>query len=139
MPKKTISIMLLAGVAALLLVSWAGAATSVSSTLPPYTGIIRNNTPCEYTIPSQNSMGTLIVPARGWIEFTVWDPKFDVIPYYSGKPYGCQKVTVTPKAFNYMCKNYDFMVDISGPGPCPAEQPAYYKKYKKRVRKKRPC
>jgi hypothetical protein len=137
MPKKTVTVMVLAGVMALFLASWAGAATPTTSTLPPYTGIIKNNTSCEFSIPSQNSMGTLIVPAKGWIEFTVWDPKFDVIPYYSGKPYGCQKVTVTPKAFNYMCKNYDFMVDISGPGPCEVSQPTYYKKYKKRVRKKR--
>ena len=38
-----------------------------------------------------------------------------------------------------MCKNYDFMVDINGPGPCPAEEQPYYQKYKKRVRKKRIC
>jgi hypothetical protein len=138
MPKKTITIMLVASVAALLLVWGAGAAAPGPSALPPYTGIIKNNTVCDFSLPSQNSLGTLIVPAKSWIEFVVWDPKFDVIPYYNGKPFGCQKVMVTPKAFQHMCKNYDFIVEISGPGPCPTEKP-YYKKYKKRVRKKKSC
>ena len=138
MPKKNLTITLLAGMIALWLVTWANAVAMGPSTLPPYTGIIKNNTACDFSLPSQNSMGTLIVPARGWIEFVVWDPKFDVVPYYDGKPFGCQKVAVTPKAFAYMCKNYDFMVEINGPGPCPTEQ-QYNQKYKKRVRKRKPC
>ncbi len=118
----------------MMLATWANAV----ATLPPYTGVIKNNTNCDFSLYSQNSMGTLIVPARDWIEFVVWDPKFEVIPYYKGNPFGCQWVTVTPKAFSYMCKVYDFMVEINGAGPCPEEQPCY-PKYKKRVRKKRPC
>jgi hypothetical protein len=138
MPKKKISVMLLASMVTLLLVAGAQAVAMAPSTLPPYTGVIKNNTPCDYSVPSQNSLGTLIVPARGWIEFTVWDPKFEVIPYYMGQPFGCQNVTVTPKAFPFMCKQYDFMVEINGPGPCPTDR-RYKDKYKKRVRKKRPC
>jgi hypothetical protein len=136
MPKKNLTVASLAGMIALVLVTWANAVAAAPTTLPPYTGVIKNNTACDFSLPSQNSMGTLIVPAKGWIEFVVWDPKFDVIPYYNGKPFGCQKVTVTPKAFPYMCNSYDFVVEINGPGPCPAEQ-KYQKKYKKRVRKKR--
>jgi hypothetical protein len=138
MPKKHMSMMVLAGVIALVLVGWANGAATGTTALPPYTGIIKNNTACDFSLPSQNSLGTLIVPAKGWIEFVAWDPKFDVVPYYNGKPFGCQKVSVTPKAFDYMCSKYDFMVEINGPGPCPAEK-TYYKKYKKRVRKKRTC
>ena len=138
MPRKNITVAVLAAMIALLLATSANAVSMGPSTLPPYTGVIKNNTACEFSIPSQNSMGTLIVPARGWIEYVVWDPKFEVIPYYKGNPFGCQWVTVTPKAFCYMCKNYDFMVDINGPGPCPAEEPCY-QKYKKRVRRKRVC
>ena len=137
MPKKKISVILLASMVALLVVTGANAVSTGTATLPPYTGIIKNNTSCDFSLMSQNSLATLIVPARGWIEFVVWDPKFDVTPYYNGKPFGCQKVTVTPKAFPYMCKDYDFMVEINGPGPCPADQ-LYRGKYKKRVRRKRP-
>lgn len=136
MPKKNLTVILLAGMVALLLVTGANAGTTSPSTLPPYIGIIKNNTSSDFSLPSQNSLGTLIVPAKGWIEFVVWDPKFEVIPYYNGKPFGCQRVMVTPKAFQYMCKDYDFMVEITGPAPSTTEQ-RYYKKYKKRVRKKR--
>ncbi len=138
MPRKNITVAVLAAIIALLLATGANAISMGASTLPPYTGVIKNNTACEFSIPSQNSMGTLIVPARGWIEYVVWDPKFEVIPYYKGNPFGCQWVTVTPKGFAYMWKNYDFMVEINGPGPCPAEEPGY-QKYKKRVRRKRVC
>jgi hypothetical protein len=139
MPKKNITVTLLAGMVTLMLVTWANAVTTGPTPLAPYSGIIKNNTSCDFSLPSQNSLGTLIVPAKGWIEFVVWDPKFDVIPYYNGKPFGCQKVTVTPKGFPYMCKEYDFMVEINGPGPCPAEQQYHKGKYKRRVRKRRPC
>jgi hypothetical protein len=138
MPKKNITVTLIASMVALMLITWANAVTTGPTTLPPYTGIIKNNTSCDFSLMSQNSMGTLILPAKGWIEFVVWDPKFDVVPYYNGKPFGCQKVTVTPKGFPFMCKEYDFMVEINGPGPCPAEQ-QYKGKYKRRVRKRRPC
>jgi hypothetical protein len=139
MPKKRITAALLAGMIALLVVvTGANAVSTGTSTLPPYTGIIKNNTSCDFSLMSQNSLGTLIVPARGWIEYVVWDPKFEVIPYYDGKPFGCQNVLVTPKGFPYMCRQYDFMVEINGPGPCPAEQ-VYKGKYKKRVRKRGPC
>ena len=139
MPKKKITAALLASMAVLLLAAGANAVSMGTGTLPPYTGIIKNNTSCDFSMMSQNSLATLIVPARGWIEYVVWDPKFEVIPYYNGQPFGCQNVTVTPKGFPYMCHQYDFMVEINGPGPCPAEQQWYKGKYKKRVRKKRPC
>jgi hypothetical protein len=135
MPKKIMSLALSASVIALLLVTVANAAAPGPETLPPYIGIIKTNSTSDISVPSENSLATLIIPARSWIEFVVWDPKFDLIPYIAGKPFGCQKVTVTPKAFAYMCKNYDFLVEINPPAPEPGQE-RYYKKYKKRVRKK---
>jgi hypothetical protein len=135
MPKKKIIGALLASVVVLLLVTGAKAEVSGLEPLPPYVGIIKNNCRHDISVPSENSLATLIVPARGWIEFVVWDPKFDLIPYLEGKPFGCQKVTVTPDAFPFMCKNYDFIVELCPPGPSPDKW--YYKKYKKRYRKQR--
>jgi hypothetical protein len=99
-----------------------------------YTGIIRNMTKHEFAVPSQNSQGTLLIPPRGWIEYTVWDPHVKFSPYLDGKPYRCFSMMVKPKAYEFMCSKYDFMAVIE-----PKEQPEEYKKYKKRVRKKRPC
>ncbi len=121
------------GAAVIILGSAAGAAAAEASALPPYVGIIKNNSAYDVSVPSENSLATLIIPGKSWIEFVVWDPKFDLIPYINGKPFGCQKVSVTPKAFPYMCKDYDFIVEINPP----AGQGEYPRKYKKRVRKKR--
>jgi hypothetical protein len=133
MPKKKIFSVLLASAVALLAVTWAHAEAPELEPLPPYVGVIKNNCYHEISVPSENSLATLIVPAQGWIEFVVWDPKFDLIPYREGKPFSCQKVTVNPDAFPFMCKNYDFMVEICSPEPSPTKW--YYKKYKKRYRK----
>lgn len=133
MPKKKIISVLLASAVALLVVTWAHAEAPEMEPLPPYVGIIKNNSNYDVSVPSENSLGTLIVPARGWIEFVVWDPKFDLIPYLDGKPFGCHKVVVTPDAFPYQCKNYDFLVEINQPEPIPTKW--YYKKYKPRYRK----
>ena len=134
MPKK-ISAVLLASVIALLLVTGTKAEVPEPGPLPPYVGIVKNNSNYDISLPSENSQATLIVPARGWIEFVVWDPKFDLVPYLNGKPFQCQKVLVRPDAFPYMCKNYDFLVEINLPSPTPTKE--YYKKYKKRYRKPR--
>ncbi len=118
MPRNNITVAVLAAMIALLLATSANAVSMGASTLPPYTGVIKNNTACEFSIPSQNSMGTLIVPARGWIEYVVWDPKFEVIPYYKGNPFGCQWVTVTPKAFCLHVQKLRFHGgNHAGPGP----------------------
>uniref|UniRef100_A0A7V4G7E9 Uncharacterized protein n=1 Tax=Desulfobacca acetoxidans TaxID=60893 RepID=A0A7V4G7E9_9BACT len=103
----------------------------------PFTGIIKNNTLYELSVPSYNSLGTLIVPPRGWIEYVVWDDHVDLIPYRDGRPipWGCQKIKVKPKAYPFMCKNYDFVAEITAPAPRPA--PVYRPK-KKIKTKKRP-
>jgi hypothetical protein len=136
MPKTKIILILLASLIALLLVTGAQAEAPELEPLPPYVGIIKNNSNYDISVPSENSLATLIVPAQGWIEFVVWDPKFDLVPYLDGKPFKCQKVLVRPDAFPYMCKNYDFLVEINLPTPTPTKK-WYYKKYKKRYRKPR--
>jgi hypothetical protein len=136
MPKKKMTLVLLASVIALLSVTGANAQVAAVEPLPPYVGVIKNNCHHDISVPSENSLATLIVPARSWIEFVVWDPKFDLIPYREGKPFHCQKVTVNPDAFPFMCKNYDFMVEICPPGLDPTkDRYRFYKKYKKRYRK----
>ena len=97
-----------------------------------YTGIIRNMTNHELAVPSQNSQGTLIIPPRGYIEFTAWDHIVKFSPYLDGKPYRCFRIKPDPKAYEFMCKNYDFIAVIE-----PTEKPEFYKKYKKRYRKPR--
>ena len=117
MPTKKIILALLASIVALLVVTGANAEAPGPEPLPPYTGVIKNNSSHDISVPSANSLATLIVPARGWIEFVVWDPKFHLIPYLDGQPYGCQKVRVKPHASPYMCKSYDFLVEIKAPAP----------------------
>ena len=103
-----------------------------------YTGIIKNNTRYEVSIPSENSDGTLVIPPHGWIEYTIWTHKVDVTAYYDGKPFYCLKLAANPQAYPFMCKNYDFMAEIvksEGGGK-------YYKPMKKRkyrVRKQPKC
>jgi hypothetical protein len=118
-----------------LLVAAAGVAGVASAA--PFTGIIKNNTAYELSIPSYNSMGTLIVPPKGWIEYVVWDGQFELIPYRDGQPvtWGCQKVSVKPHSYPFMCKNYDFVAEITAPAPRPV--PVYRPK-KKIKTKKRP-
>ncbi len=137
MPKKSILLALLAGVTALLLVTWANAVAPGPEPLPPYTGVIKNNTKYELSVYSKNSSGTIIVPPRSWVEFVVWDDSFALIPYNEGEPYGCQKVRVTPDGIAFMCKKYDFIAEINPPLPPPSKR--YYDKgkYKKRYRGKR--
>ena len=132
MPKKLIILALLASLVALLVVT---AESPGVEQLPPYIGVIKNNSKHDLSVKSENSLATIIVPARNWIEFVVWDPKFDFIAYNEGEPFWCQKITVTPDAFPFKCKNYDFIVEINP--PVPTSPPWFYKKYKRRYRKQR--
>jgi len=142
MPKKRIALALLAGVAALCLVTWANAVAPGPEPLAPFTGVIKNNTKDDMSVYSQNSLGTLIIPARGWIEFVVWEEKFDLRVYKDGEPYFAQKMAVTPQAIPFMTQNYDFIAEINPPPP-PKQIKKYYKKkrYKKYrgKRRRKPC
>lgn len=77
-----------------------------------YTGIIKNKTNYEVSVPAGNSGSTVTIPPKGWIEYSAWGRRFDVTAYHDGKPFYCLKIYVNPKNFAFMCKKYDFMVEI---------------------------
>ena len=52
-----------------------------------YTGIIKNQTRYEVSIPSENSDATLVIPPNSWIEYTIWTHQADVTAYNDGKPF----------------------------------------------------
>lgn len=96
----------------------------------PYTGIIQNKTNYEVSIPSRNSIGTLVIPPHSWIEYIAWDQFFDVTAYHDGKPFYCLKIHAHPRTYPFMCKKYDFLAEIVKPEPAPSQ----YKPMKKRKR-----
>jgi hypothetical protein len=96
-----------------------------------YTGIIKNKTNYEVSVPSGNSGSTIIIPAKGWIEYPAWGRRFDVTAYHDGKPFYCLKINVQPKNYAFMCKKYDFMVEIVKAEP--KKKPARKKKMKRAV------
>jgi hypothetical protein len=99
-----------------------------------YTGVIKNTTAYDVTIPSRNSGGTLTIPAKGWIEFIAWQKNFDLTVYQNGKPFYCLQIMAHPREYAYMCKKYDFMAEIVKPEPVSKYKSG--KKKKRRVRKK---
>jgi hypothetical protein len=102
----------------------------------PYTGIIKNKTGYEVSIPSDNSDATLVIPPHGWIEYTIWTHQHDVAAYHDGDPFYCLKLIAKPQAYTFKCKKYDFMAEIFKPEP--AKRPAgKYKPMKKRKRVKK--
>jgi hypothetical protein len=130
---------LLFTLAAIFLLSMSGMSLGNQGDLRlPYTGVIQNKTNHDISVPSLNSGATLIVPARGWIEYQAWEPSFEIIGYFNGKPECCQKVQVNPKGYQFMCQTYDFEATI-----CPVEEMTVIEKYrpsgklKKRIRKRR--
>jgi hypothetical protein len=98
-----------------------------------YTGIIKNKTKYEVSIPSENSLGTLIIPPQGWVEYTIWTHQSDVTAYRDGKPFYCLKLAAHPQQYPFMCKQYDFMAEIVKPEPAAGK----YKPMKKRKRLKK--
>ena len=97
-----------------------------------YTGIIKNKTQYEVTVPSENSGATLIIPAHSWIEYTIWTRRADVTAYYDGMPFYCLKLSVHLQEYPFMCSKYDFMAEIVKPEPV-----GQYKPMKKRKRVKK--
>jgi hypothetical protein len=100
----------------------------------PYTGIIKNRTRYQVSIPSDNSDATLIIPPYGWIEYTIWTHKFDVAAYHNGDPFYCLKLVAHPQEYTFKCKKYDFMAEIVKPEPVRRYKPVR----KRRIRKRRP-
>jgi len=87
-----------------------------------YTGIIKNQTNCDVSVPSGNSDATLTIPAHGWIEYISWTGAFGLTIYCDGKPYYCLNIHANPKAYPFMCQKYDFMAEIVKPEGVPGVQ-----------------
>jgi hypothetical protein len=104
-----------------------------NQTARQYTGIIKNKTNYEVSLPSANSDGTLVIPAHSWIEYIAWTRKFDVTAYHDGKPFYCLKIQAQPKNYEFMCSKYDFMAEIVKPEPV-----RKYKPLRKRRIKRKP-
>jgi hypothetical protein len=105
-----------------------------------YTGIIKNKTRYEVSIPSENSDGTLVIPPYEWIEYTIWTHQSDVTAYRDGKPFYCLKIDARPKNYDFMCKKYDFMAEIVKPEALKRQGPSKLKQRKiKRKVKNPPC
>ena len=100
-----------------------------------YTGIIKNKSNCDVSLYSHNSDATLIIPAHSWIEYSAWVRHFRVTAYCDGKPFYCLNICANPSTYPFMCKKYDFMVEI--PGKCEERQWHPGKKLKRRVRRMR--
>ena len=77
-----------------------------------YTGIIKNKTNYEVSVPSGNSGASLVIPANGWIEYTSWARRFDLTAYYDGRPFYCLKINANIKNYAFMCQKYDFIAEI---------------------------
>lgn len=101
-----------------------------------YTGIIKNKTKYEVSIPSENSDATLVIPPNSWIEYTMWTHQSDVTAYHDGKPFYCLKLAAHPQEYPFMCKKYDFMAEIVKPEPTHRYKPM---KKRKRIKKKPKC
>lgn len=98
-----------------------------------YTGIIKNKTRYDLYVPSGNSSATLMVPAKGWIEYEAWSRNFDLTAYRDGQPFYCLRIFAYPKKYPFMCKKYDFIAEIEKP------EPIQKKKLKKRKVKPKPA
>jgi hypothetical protein len=77
-----------------------------------YTGIIKNKTKYDVEVPSGNSGASLVIPARGWIEYSSWVPRFGLTAYHDGKPFYCMQIFAHRQGYPFMCQKYDFMVEI---------------------------
>jgi hypothetical protein len=93
-----------------------------------YTGIIKNQTRYEVSVPSENSDATLIIPPHSWVEYTIWTRRAKVTAYHDGKPFYCLNLWATPSEYPFMCSKYDFMAEIVKPEP----EAGKYKPMKKR-------
>lgn len=97
-----------------------------------YTGIIQNYTNYDVTIPSANSSASLLVPARGWLEYTAWSPSVHLSGYVDGQQVYHQKIVVQPKKYKHMGKDYDFLAEIKPSEPVKEPPPTPRPSSKKR-------
>jgi hypothetical protein len=108
-----------------------------------YTGIIKNNTRYEVSIPSRNSSATITIPAYGWVEYTAWNSYFNVTVYHDGRPFYCLNIHAHLQNYPFMCKKYDFIAEIVKEEPVIRQGPSGPSKLKPRQIKRKvedpPC
>ncbi len=102
-----------------------------------YTGIIKNRTRYEVSLPSENSDATLVIPPHSWIEYTMWTRHAQVTAFRDGKPFYCLTLCANPREYPFMCSKYDFMAEIVKPEPRRKYKPM--KKRKRRAKKQPNC
>jgi hypothetical protein len=95
-----------------------------------YTGIIKNKTNYEVSLPSENSDATLVIPPHSWIEYTMWTRRAKVTAYHDGKPFYCLALYADPHEYPFMCNKYDFMAEIVKPEPSGKYKPMKKRKYR---------
>jgi hypothetical protein len=83
--------------------------------LPPYTGVIINQSNQDVSFISSNSGAALIVPARSSLEYIAWSPDFQLLGYVEGKVVFCQKIRIGGQKFPFRCQAYDFLAEIKPP------------------------
>ena len=99
-----------------------------------YTGIIKNKTRYEVSLPSENSDATLTIPPHSFIEYTMWTRRANVTVYHDGKPFYCLKLLADPREYAFMCDKYDFMAEIVKPEPVRKYKPMKKRKYRAKKR-----
>jgi hypothetical protein len=104
-----------------------------NKTARAFTGVIKNQTKFEVSIPSKNSGATLVIPPHGWIEYTTWTQYSEVTAFHNGKPFYCLKLCANPREYAFMCKKYDFVAEIVKPEPVRKQKPV---RKKPRLKKK---
>ena len=108
-----------------------------------YTGIIKNNTRFDVSIPSRNSSATISIPAYGWVEYTAWNSYFSVTVYHDGRPFYCLNIHAHLRNYPFMCKKYDFIAEIVKEEPVIRQGPSEPSKLKPRKIKRKvenpPC
>jgi hypothetical protein len=113
---------------------WADAVAPQDLPLP-HVGYIINHTRHTVSVPSANSQGTYLIEPGGRMEYPFWSPDVDFTAYINGKEFYCHKFAPIPNSYTYMCKSYDFLVELTEPAP--AYRPACGNKLKYRIRKPR--
>ena len=89
----------------------------------PYVGLIRNFSALDISIPSHDSSATLILPARGQLEYTVWKPNVDIFGYVDGKQVYYKNIRIEPKKYTFFGKSYDFLAEVCPELPAPVILP----------------
>lgn len=92
--------------------------------IQPYTGLLRNFSAGAISIPSQDSSATLILPAGGQMEYTVWKPKFDICGYVNGTQVYHKNITIGPGTkYTFLGRTYDFLAEVCPELPTPRIMP----------------